>query len=103
MLLHLKDGRTVEIFRQNCGYYFHDKYKHLPDINWNINPVEIVNDEKNGFFCICEWGNAFSRDDRGELIYHPENIQELVFVKSVVSITETHKWERKDSALYREE
>lgn len=94
MLLHLKDGRNVEVFRQNCGYYFKNKdISCYPSISWNIDPIEHVNRESKGFFCIADW-NVFTRDNCGKLIYHPENIKELIPVKSVISITEIDKWEK---------
>lgn len=96
MLLHLNDGRTVEVFRQNCGYFYKDRYGGCyPSINWNIDPIQHVHDESRGFFCIAEWGSPFSYDNqRGEMVYHPEKIKELIPIKNVSYITEVHKWER---------
>lgn len=55
MNLHLIDGSVVKITRLTCCHYTPDQYGR-ESCNWNINPVQIVNNASKGYFAIGEMG-----------------------------------------------
>jgi len=95
MKLHLKDKTEVDIFRQTCAHYQPDTYGRST-CSWNINPVEIVNDERSGYFAIGPWGCDGHRDDCGHWVETIEKFEQLIPIKSVVRISKVGEWEKKD-------
>lgn len=91
MKLHLIDQTVVEITRLTCANYIPDDYGQ-DECNWNINPVQIVNDKRSGFFAVGEWGCDGYRDGCGKYIRTIKNFKELIPVDSVVKITDIGVW-----------
>lgn len=93
MQLHLTDGSTTEIFRQTCGHYV-SKRMGQDSCNWNITPLELVNERASGYFAIGEWGCDGYHDGCGKYIRTPEKFEQMIPIDSVVKITEVGKWEK---------
>lgn len=93
MKLKLLDGEIVEIFRQTCGYQYQVTGKNTPTVEWNINPVQIVEDERKGYFVIGRWGSGGYQGECGQWVHDPSEYEKMIPVKSVLYIMEPHIWE----------
>jgi hypothetical protein len=83
MILVLSNGERVVIHRLNCGHQYKD-YKRQYTRAWNINPIEII-DEEHGFFVIGEWGTEAN-----------EYCERMIPIRSVVGIENPTEWEKED-------
>lgn len=100
MILILKDGKEIEIFRQTCAFVRFDRYKRSRgSVEWNINPLECIQNESKGFFGISDkWGVGYydtsGRNEYGALVIDPSQFKMLIPISSVCSIKDTNIWER---------
>ena len=92
MKLNLINGETIEVFRQNCGYQFGKDCG--TSVNWNIDPIQLVYENASGFFVIGPWGSGYKRDHCGQCYYDPSNFENMIPVRSVVSIEDPSNWEK---------
>ena len=92
MILHLINGEKVEITRMTCGHYTAGQYNE-PSCSWNINPIGLVHDREKGFFAIGKWGcDGYHDNNNGMYIRTPENFEQLIPIRNVVTISDIGKW-----------
>jgi hypothetical protein len=89
MIFVLTNNIRVEVFRQNCGYQWGDVFQ--GSRSWNINPMNIMEAEKTGFFAIAKYGTTVGQP-----------CEMLIPVRSVLYIMEPDKWERPEDTHYRD-
>lgn len=83
MILKLINDEEIVIYRQNCGFQeYHNRM-------WNINPVQIIQANKPGFFIIGGYGTI--ADDRCD---------KMIPVRSVLYIKQTEVWEAPDNVQH---
>ena len=92
MILHLKDGTMVQIYRQTCGYYVNKDYRGEPSCSWNISPMELIEDEAKGFFAIGPWG-CDGQWQGSVYVRTPERFQQLIPVRNVSRVSRVGEWE----------
>lgn len=96
MKLHLINGEVFEIFRQTCGHYQPSRYKET-SCNWNIDPVQLVNDKESGYFAIGKWGcDGYWDNDHGVYVRTPEKFDDLIPIRNVLRVSDIGKWEQDD-------
>lgn len=81
MILVLTNGERVEIFRQTCGHHY-EYTSNCFHRDWNINPIKLINKEREGFFVIAKWGSGGRSP-----------CEKLIPIRSVLYIEEPDKWE----------
>ena len=88
MILILANGEKVVVHRMNCGHQYKDYRRQYTRV-WNIDPVEIV-DEDKGFFAIGKWGTTAD-----------EHCEMLIPIRSVVAIENPNEWDKDDVVQIR--
>ena len=83
MILVLTNGERVLIHRMNCGRQEGNEATGARD--WNINPLEMVEKGRPGFFVIAEWGSRIN-----------SSAVKMIPVSSVVQVEYPNEWEKKD-------
>lgn len=101
MKLVLKNGERVLIHRHNCGYQYQRSGAGIPTVEWNIDPVRIIQDQRSGYFVIGPYGSGWSYEnpDRpvaGRGYYDPSKFEKIVPVSSVLYIEDPGKWEKEE-------
>ena len=85
MELILKNGDEISINRRNCGFesgHSNNWCNERTTRMWNINPLEILEEKRAGFFVIGEWGTGFGK---------PADM--LIPIDSVLYIRNPYEWE----------
>jgi len=77
-----------------CGYQYQITGHANPTVEWNIRPVEIVENERKGYFVIGPLGCGGYQGKCGEWVYDNSKYEKMIPVKSVLYITEPNVWER---------
>ena len=93
MILVLINNEKVEVFRQNCGHQYQTGIIDRPTVEWNIDPIQIINDNKTGFIIIGEWGSGHIQK-HGIFYYDNSKFTRMIPVKNVLYIEKPSEWER---------
>jgi len=84
MILVLNNGEKIVAHRLNCGHQYKD-YKRQYTRAWNINPIEIVDEEEHGFLVIGSPGSGAN-----------DHCEQMIPIRSIVAIENPTEWEKED-------
>lgn len=84
MILVSRTGNQYVVYRQTVAY------EGSTGRNWNINPVELVREQRTGYFVIAKWGSG-----------RQDDYQVMIKVSSVEGILNLTDWERPESPIFK--
>lgn len=101
MKLVLKNGEKILVHRYNCGFQYTIAGNGSPTVEWNIDPVEIIEKQRTGYFIIGPWGSGWNNEGpyspiAGRGYYDPSKFEKMVPVSSVLYIEDPAKWEKEE-------
>ncbi len=76
MIIVLQNSKEVEINKNNCIYEHREKYSKNSHER-NMDPLQVIQDQRKGFFVIDNWGSE-------------EHL--MIPVRSVLYVKESHLW-----------